>query len=164
MLLTSTVNAPEALEALVPEMERRLMDGELIAAICQDLGITRHQFNSFWTHPTRIDRYRELQGYQADALAESAVRAVDDDADVQRARLKFQARTWLAGRYNPKYGDKLDITVTERVSIAAALLEAKSRTRVLAGEATTVSEEDDPRAITLAEHSEAAERLAKLLE
>lgn len=48
--------------------------------------------------------------------------------DVQRARLICENIKWTAARLHPKvYGDKLDITVTERVDLGDALAAARAR-------------------------------------
>lgn len=54
----------------------------------------------------------------------------DDDPDPYRARNRIQVRQWTAARYKPEaYGDRLDVSVTQTVSIQAALTDARTRLR-----------------------------------
>jgi hypothetical protein len=56
---------------------------------------------------------------QADTFADEVVSIADNDEDYQRARNRIDARRWAAKVINPqRYGDRLDLNVTERPNLA----------------------------------------------
>lgn len=53
---------------------------------------------------------------------------IDTEQDLVRMRERVSAIKWTASKLSPRtFGDKLDITVEQRVDLAGALAEAKAR-------------------------------------
>lgn len=56
--------------------------------------------------------------------------ANDQSIPTDRAKVIIDAIKWEAGKLNKQYGDRLDLTVTERPDLNAALAEARNRALV----------------------------------
>ena len=83
--------------------------------------------------PSFSDQYARAREAQADAIFDEILDIADDSANdwvereggpqlngehVQRARLRIDARKWMAGKMRPKvYGDKLDLGGSVGVTI-----------------------------------------------
>lgn len=73
--------------------------------------------------------YVRAQEIRADLLADQIIDIADDDErDPHRARNQIQARQWIASKHNSKrYGDRIDLNVTQTIDVSATLSEARSR-------------------------------------
>ena len=72
-----------------------------------------------------MDLARELS---ADQLADDAVHIADTEKDAQRARIMADVRKWIAGCRAPrKYGQRMDLNVTNTVDFRAAHLAGMQR-------------------------------------
>lgn len=72
--------------------------------------------------------YASAQRARAELLADEVVDIADTELDPQRARNRMDARRWYASKMQPqKYGDRIDLNITERVDIGGAIAEAKRR-------------------------------------
>lgn len=73
--------------------------------------------------------YARAQEIRADLLADQIIDIADDDErDPHRARNQIQARQWIASKHNSKrYGDRIDLNVTQTIDVSATLSEARSR-------------------------------------
>jgi hypothetical protein len=61
-------------------------------------------------------------------MAENLLEIPDVERDVQRARLKSENLRWYISKVNPgRYGDRLDLTVTEKLDVSEALKAARAR-------------------------------------
>jgi hypothetical protein len=103
----------------------RIAKGESLNKICKD-GVA-----SIWTvlgwldqHPEFAQQYaraRELQAdYYADEICEIADAAADevDPAAVQAAKLRVDARKWVASKLKPKrYGDRIEVESKSEVLV-----------------------------------------------
>ena len=64
----------------------------------------------------------------AAVLAEETLKIADNDPDPIRARVRIQARQWLAAKYDREtYGDKVDVGHVHTIDLKAALEQAKAR-------------------------------------
>lgn len=82
----------------------------------------------------RLGSDRELgQAYaraveiKADLLAEETIALSDSDEDPAKVRNQISTRQWLASKWNKKYGDRIDVSVTQTLDIASTLAEARAR-------------------------------------
>ncbi len=117
-------------EALAAEICRRLAEGETLRSLCRDPTMPDKATVLRWLADKKKTDFREQYVYaremQADALFDEALEIADDasgdwteDKDgkkvvdhenIQRSRLRVDARKWAAGKMAPKkYGDKLDL-------------------------------------------------------
>lgn len=103
----------------------RLANGESINAMCKDADMPSQAtvFNWLQQQPTFLEKYTRAREAQADKLFDEILEIADSregdvytkdgqdftDHDViARARLRVDARKWMAGKLRPKvYGDKV---------------------------------------------------------
>jgi len=76
------------------------------------------------------DAWRAASERHAAALVRQALELAETDPDPARARNRISIRQWIAGRMaRETWGDRVDVSVDQRVSIAAALEAADARLR-----------------------------------
>lgn len=106
-----------------PDLKRilceRVANGELVAAVCQELGIHR-SMPWRWTQndPQFRDDYTRARENQAHAMAEDVILMADDESiPADSRRVRVDARKWLTSKIAPKlYGDEKHHTVDISVS------------------------------------------------
>lgn len=104
-------------EELADTICERISSGESLNAICKDEGMPNKATVLRWLgreeHSAFRDQYARAREAQADALFDEMLEIADDSAeDVQRSRLKFDARKWMASKLQPKkYGDRQQVQV-----------------------------------------------------
>ena len=77
---------------------------------------------------TAAAAYARAAELRADLLADEIISIADGDDDPAKVRNQIQARQWLASKLNAKrYGDRIDLNVTQTVDIGATLAEARAR-------------------------------------
>ena len=104
----------------------RIADGQSLKSICLSEGMPSKSAVYLWLtkHPEFVDMYTRAREDQADTLADEIIdiaddgsrdyikqedgRTVADHDHISRARLRVDARKWIAAKLKPKkYGDKL---------------------------------------------------------
>ena len=99
---------PEQRKAIVDAALARIMDGDTVAQIAQDHGITSRSLE-YWLHALGDD-YVELRQRWLDAMlieAGAELEASDDQFRLARARELFRRAAWYAERRDPaRYGAK----------------------------------------------------------
>jgi hypothetical protein len=109
----------------------RIADGESLRSICRDEDMPAASTVIRWiaADETLRERYARSREAQADAIFDEILEIADDarndwmdgkegsaadvlnSENIQRSRLRIDARKWMAGKLRPKvYGDKLDLT------------------------------------------------------
>jgi len=79
--------------------------------------------------PLLDQEYMRAQRAQSEIQVSEIKEIADTEPDPNRARVMIDARKWYASKMTPhKYGDRIDLNITQSVDISAALLEAKKRT------------------------------------
>jgi len=128
----------DELAELVPEF---MSDGLSMRQACIKAGMTAQTFlRAVDASPALAERYAQARGALLDAmvdqiltLADSPVPTLDNGATdpgmVRQRQLQIDARRWILSKLAPnKYGDRLDVSVTDnRISITGALAAAQSR-------------------------------------
>ncbi len=72
--------------------------------------------------------YMRAQQAKAEVLADEIIEISDTEPDPNRARVMVDSRKWYASKIRPdKYGDRIDLNVTQSIDIAAAIKSAKDR-------------------------------------
>jgi hypothetical protein len=126
------------LAELVPEF---MAEGVSMRQACIKAGLTAQTFlRAVDDSPALAERYAQARGALLDAmvdqilaLADSPVPTLDNGATdpgmVRQRQLQIDARRWILSKLAPnKYGDRLDVSVTDsRISITGALAAAQSR-------------------------------------
>lgn len=93
-----------------------LLEGESLRSICAMDGMPDKATVFRWlaAKPAFRDQYAKAKEDQAEALADEIVAIADDqDEDVQRSRLRVDARKWVAAKLLPKkYGERGSLELT----------------------------------------------------
>ena len=107
----------------------RITNGEYLKEAVKLEGLTISVFSTMLTKSRELAvSYAHAQEISADILADEALEAADSDLDPAKVRNMMQIRQWLASKRNTKrYGDRIDLNVSQTVSINSALDLAKSR-------------------------------------
>lgn len=88
----------------------------------------RKFFDTLQQSPELLATFALAQESCAESLAGEIIDISDNESDPQRARNRIDARKWYASKLRPsKFGDRIDLNVTQIVDIGAALAEAKAR-------------------------------------
>jgi hypothetical protein len=98
----------------------RIGDGESLRSICADEGMPNKATVFRWlaVNSEFRDQYARARETQADSLVDDILLIADTEDDPQKARVKIDARKWIAGKMRPKvYGDKLDLNHSGEVSV-----------------------------------------------
>lgn len=73
-------------------------------------------------------RYARARELSADFLVDEALHAAVKEPDVLRARVIAENNRWAASKFNSKrYGDRIDLNVSQTLDISGTLLEARQR-------------------------------------
>jgi hypothetical protein len=108
----------------------RVASGELIQDALQIVGLSATMF-----YKTKA-RVRELQGLYAqaqedrtDLVADEIVKIADDPLiDPMRAKNMVDTRKWRSSKQNSRvYGDRVELSIQQSISITDALSEARAR-------------------------------------
>lgn len=120
-----------------------IAEGRSLIQVSSELGVKRSTLYDAFKRDGVLDRYETARQMAADALAEELVEIADSEPDPQRAKVRCDQRRWLASKYLPsRYGEKLDLSITQRVDLQGALAEARARVGLVrvAGEVIDVQD------------------------
>lgn len=96
---------PELADAICEQ----LSDGEPLAAICAGEEMPSRATVYRWLAANAVfrDMYARAREEQADTLADDILAIADTEPDAAKARVRVDARKWVASKLLPKkYGDK----------------------------------------------------------
>lgn len=130
-------------DEIAAEICRRLSLGESLKRVCETPDLPHRDTVYRWLDcfPEFYDNYERARRLQADTFVDEIVDIGDTEEDPVRARVKIDARKWVAGKQRPrKYGDsqrtvhtgedggpiRIDST-TRAARIASLLLTAQER-------------------------------------
>lgn len=88
----------------------RLAEGESLRKICEDKDMPSREAVRLWLgqNDKFLGQYTRAREEQADHYFDEIVEISDTDEDSQRARVRIDARKWVAGKLRPKkYGDRI---------------------------------------------------------
>lgn len=108
---------------------RLAAEGATITKIADELLISHYDLWQYRQHnPSFANIFDDARQEGLEYLAEGLLTAHEDIADVQKARLKSENTRWYLSKAKPKkYGDRIDLNVTQTIDISNALSEAKER-------------------------------------
>ena len=92
------------------EVCRRIAEGESLRRICETPGMRSVPTVLRWIgdSPAFAEQYARAREAQADGFADEIVQIADTEEDPNRARVRIEARKWVAGKLRPKvYGDRV---------------------------------------------------------
>jgi hypothetical protein len=107
----------------------KILDGLPLREAVKHAGLTPQLFN----YRLQSDReaavaYSRAVEIKADMMADEVVHLADGDGDPAKVRNQMNARQWLASKlYAKRYGDRIDLNVTQTIDIGSTLAEARSR-------------------------------------
>ncbi len=104
-----TIRTPETAEAIC----EAIACGKSLYRVLSRPGMPSYAAVCVWLKedPEFQEQYARAREAQADFLADEIIEIADRKGDVQRARVRIEARMWYAGKLQPKkYGPKADGT------------------------------------------------------
>lgn len=108
-------------KAIAKKICDRIAAGESLRSVCEDSAMPSKSTVLSWVNGTvKVaanagfpDQYERARKAQADAFADEIVHIADTEVDPQKARVRIDARRWVAGKQRPKkYGDKVNMEHT----------------------------------------------------
>lgn len=110
-----------------------ISDGPTLGAVLDLYGATHGAFyRHLYQNPINQQAYARARECQAETRAEECITIADTALDPQKARNQIQTRQWHAGKMAPKrFGEKLDLTVTDTVNPALLHAEGLARARLM---------------------------------
>ena len=97
--------------------------------------------------------YSRAVEIKADLMADEVVHLADGDGDPAKVRNQMAARQWLASKlYAKRYGDRIDLNVTQTLDIGSTLAEARSRLLRPVSDQQTIEDAqviDSPRVLSI---------------
>jgi hypothetical protein len=93
----------------------RIASGESLRRVCETSGFPSVGVFLEWcaTDAHIAEQYARARDTQADHYADDLIEIADTEEDPQRAKVRIDARKWVASKLKPKrYGDKLDLAVS----------------------------------------------------
>lgn len=119
----------ETSNALVQNIIERILNGSSLKDATKQCGIDVFKFNRMLQGDrAAAQAYARAVEIRADVLADEALHIADNENDSSKARNQIQVRQWLASKlYAKRYGDRIDLNVTQTIDIGSTLAEARSR-------------------------------------
>lgn len=117
--------SPEQIEYIVQEV----YSGRSVLSVERELGL-REGFIFYLSEKdvSLREKISRARSASADALVDKLTTITDDEADVNKARLKSDNIKWLAARLKPTdYGDRVDVNMRHSVDLDSAMQEARQR-------------------------------------
>lgn len=99
-------------EAVASEICERIARGDSLPVVCAAEGMPGLTTVYRWLGENELfrDLYARAREDQADTMADQIVQIADTEEDAAKARVRIDARKWVASKLKPrKYGEKLDI-------------------------------------------------------
>lgn len=118
-----------ATDPVVARVIDAVLDGTPLRVAVKAQGLTPQLFHYRLSQDKAAAvAYSRAAELKADLLADDIVALADGDGDPGKVRNQIQARQWLASKLHARrYGDRIDLNVTQTVDIGATLQEARAR-------------------------------------
>ena len=118
----------ERVEAVHMTIER-VLDGLSLREAIKESGLTPKMFAATLAEDREAGAaYARAVEIKADLMADEVIHIADGDNDPAKVRNQIQARQWLAGKlYAKRYGERIDLNVTQTIDVSATLAEARAR-------------------------------------
>lgn len=116
-------------------------DGVPLAKAVKQCGIGIRTFHNAVSSVREVSvDYARAREIRADVLVDEAIAAADDlELDPQRARNMMTIRQWAASKHNSRvYGERIDLNVSQSISIADVRAEAMARVLPMRYQADTL--------------------------
>jgi hypothetical protein len=145
--MTNNLTLPRT-DPQVTKVIEKILDGLPLREAVKHAGLTPQLFN----YRLQGDReaavaYSRAVEIKADMMADEVVHLADGDGDPAKVRNQMNARQWLASKlYAKRYGDRIDLNVTQTIDIGSTLAEARARLLPVRDQQTIIDVES--RAVT----------------
>lgn len=108
-----------------------MLDGNSLKAATKKCGLDVFKFQRLLAKDREAAlAYARAVEIRADILADEALEIADTEEDAAKARNQIGVRQWLASKlYAKRYGDRIDLNVTQTLDIGSTLAEARARLR-----------------------------------
>ena len=138
---TVTKYTPEYVQETVHKVLDTVMDGYPIKRALEMNSLSKKEFyKALAENPLLGDLYSRAQIVKAELLVDEAIDIADTSDDAMKARNQIDIRKWYASKILPqKFGDRIDINLTQNVDVKGAIEDAKKRVRVVAPTDTSPS-------------------------
>lgn len=117
-------------EQLIDSVIEDVLSGVAIRDACAKIGYSpKWLLEKISSEREWSQRYARAMELRADLWADEIIHIADDEnIDTNRARNMIQARQWNAAKAAPKkFGERIDLNVTQTLDISGTMLEAKRR-------------------------------------
>ena len=116
-------------DSKVADVISRVLNGSPLREAVKQAGLTPDAFHyRLSSDRTAALAYARAVEIKADLLADEVVHLADGDGDPAKVRNQMTARQWLASKLHAKrYGDRVDLNVTQTIDIGSTLAEARAR-------------------------------------
>lgn len=117
--------------SVVSRIVDMILDGQTLRDATKAQGISIPTFHKRLSEDKAAAlAYARAVEMRADLLADEALTIADNENDAAKARNQIQVRQWLASKlYAKRYGDRIDLNVTQTLDIGSTLAEARARLR-----------------------------------
>lgn len=125
--------SPEFIQEIVPKVLETVMEGYPIAHALKMNNLCKSVFyKALAENPLLSELYSRAQIVKAELLVDEAIDIADTSDDAMKARNQIDIRKWYASKILPhKFGEKIDVTITQNVDVKGAIEEAKKRVKVV---------------------------------
>ncbi len=108
-------------------------NGSTLKNALKTVGLSNSSFNGALSSVRETSvRYIRARELNADILVDEAMEIADSDIDPQIARNRIDIRKWIASKHKPKvYGERIDLNVSQTISVLEARSEAQARLSTL---------------------------------
>ena len=117
---------PKVKQEIILEALTLVSGGLSIREACKKAGIDYSTFYQKVALPEYTNQYARALEIRADVLFDQIIDIADNpdqDADVQRDRLRVDARKWVVSKMLPKkYGDKTSVEIDDAAANLAAII------------------------------------------
>lgn len=126
---TSAAALPLVTDQSVSSVIERVLNGSTLKDAAKACGLTPSGFHArLQTDRDAATAYARAVELRADLLADEALTIADTEDDAAKARNQIQVRQWLASKlYARRYGDRIDLNVTQTLDVTSTLAEARAR-------------------------------------
>ena len=116
---------PSDVESVINDV----LDGKTLREALKTIELTPQQFNlRLQSDKTAAAAYARALELKADLLADEVVACADSNEDPAKVRNQMTARQWIASKlYAKRYGDRIDLNVTQTIDVGSTLAEARAR-------------------------------------
>lgn len=145
---------PTQINTIVQGVLDRMLEGVTLQTALKEYQLAPQQFAKALQGDRNLSvAYVRAQELRSDLLVDEALSIADTEQDAARARNQIDIRKWMAARlHQKKWGDRVDLNVTQTIDIGSTLAEARARLlpvrdqhETIDAQVIDISDENDPK-------------------